>query len=73
MDSTSDEPAAADMSTDQAARPGRLERLLFRRVPLWLLLLVTLLGIAFAIAYGAFLLHILRGGQRLPWQDQAAA
>lgn len=67
MDSTTDEPTAPAGSTVEAERSRPLERLLFRRVPLWLVLLVALLGLALAVAYGAFLLHILRGGQRLPW------
>lgn len=51
---------------------GRLERLLFRPVPLWLLLALLFLGLALTIAYGAFLLHALKGGPRLAWLQQPA-
>lgn len=72
MNSTANETAAAPAGAAGQARPSAFERLLFRRVPLWLVLLVALLGLAFAVAYGAFLLHILRGGQRLAWLHQPA-
>src|SRR5687767_8518170 len=51
---------------------GPFERLLFRPVPLWVTLLVALLGLAFAILFGAFLLYALNGGKALGWLQKPA-
>lgn len=59
------------MSTPLSTQ-GRFERLLFRPVPLWVTLLVALLGLAFAILFGAFLLYALNGGKALGWLQKPA-
>lgn len=45
---------------------------MYRRVPLWLLLLTFLLGLVLALAYGMFVLHAAQGGTFLPWLQQPA-
>ena len=70
MDTSETDEANGSSPADGDA--GALERMLFRRVPLWTLLLAALLGLALAVAYGMFLLHALRGGTLLRWLQPPA-
>lgn len=67
-------PAAMDPDPIEPARAapgapaiGRFESLLFRPVPLWVLLAFLFLWLGGTVAYGAFILHAVKGGTRLAW------
>ena len=66
------EPEQTSTPADTEEVAGAFERMMFRPVPVWLLLLVALLGLAFAVAYGMFVLHAARGGTRLQWLQTPA-
>ena len=57
------EPTSAEM-TD---RPGRIERLMFRAVPLWSVLLLIPFGLVFLIGFGSLVKHRATGGERYGW------
>lgn len=52
------------MKSAPVARAGRFERLMFRRVPLWLLLLVMLGALAGLVAFGALVKLRMEGSKR---------
>lgn len=64
---SSENQATAAITDEEEAGPNAVERFLFSRVPVWILLLTVLLGLALAVAYGAFVLHAVRGGPLLQW------
>lgn len=66
------EPRPTGAGSDDAPAPGRFERMMFRPVPLWLLLAGLLAMAALAVAYGTFILYSLRGGTALGWLQRPA-
>lgn len=43
---------------------SRLERMMFSRVPLWLVILLAILALVFAIAFGNIAIHTFKGGKK---------